>query len=76
MILCNLICLFLLVELCVQTLVQFQHFLWALFSLYVFKIFIYLMCVGVLSTCMSVYHVYAVPVEAREGTEFPAQRGH
>lgn len=29
------------------------------------------MCVGVLSTCMSVYHVYAVPVEAREGTEFP-----
>lgn len=32
------------------------------------------MCVGVLSTDMSAHHVYAVPVESREGTEFSGNR--
>ena len=29
--------------------------------------FIFLMCMGVLPACTSVYHVHAVPMEARKG---------
>jgi hypothetical protein len=39
-----------------------------------FKIFYYFVCIGVLSACISVHHMYAVLVEARRGVAFPKTR--
>lgn len=34
-----------------------------------FKVFFFLMCIGGLPACKSVYHMYAVPTDARRGSQ-------